>query len=337
MLLRKRVGVRASEFRIAHGLPFVRSNRLDTRAADPRRFGYAGGDAVPHGDMSDGCAPVSAVYAALATLEVGCRVTIERPSGAGWFVGSDFRDATHGRFNDLLTLIGERARTGDRRTIAASFALRFGWASAMAIAPYLLFQCVPDVSLDNVSFKFHDSSAFERGALHEPRGIVIAGDPHAAHPSMSVVADADALLRALRDALVAQSSPVVDALFAWSGFSRRGTWGLLTSSWASQFTALWKDHDDQRGVGPLLDALFAGHDEVAAMRPAMHAVEYAGAIHLYQRRASCCRYYLLPAGDLCASCPLVSDDERRQRNRDWMRSQYGRVLTRRTASFRDQS
>jgi hypothetical protein len=41
--------------------------------------------------------------------------------------------------------------------------------------------------------------------------------------------------------------------------------------------------------------------------------------HLYQRRASCCRYYLLPRGSLCACCPLVSQKERERRNLEWMK------------------
>lgn len=278
--------------------------------------------------MSDTPSPVAEMYRELETLNASWRVEIGRPSGAGWLEGNDFRDATRGRFNDLLLLIGERAKTSDRRTIAASFALRFGWASAMAIAPYLLFRCVPDISLANVSFKFRQSSFFECTAMYEPRGIVIGGDVRAEHSSMSVVPDERALLRALRGALVDQSAPVVDALFDWSGFARRGTWGMLTSSWASQFTSLWKNRNDHRGVGPVLDGLFAGHDIVAEMRPALHAVEYAGAVHLYQRRASCCRYYLLPEGDLCASCPIVSHDERLERNRAWMRAQHERELAR---------
>ena len=47
----------------------------------------------------------------------------------------------------------------------------------------------------------------------------------------------------------------------------------------------------------------------------------------YQRRASCCRYYLLPQGSLCASCPLVSDEERLAKNLDWMREQLSKKAT----------
>lgn len=235
-------------------------------------------------------------------------VEIGRPEGPGWIAGDHLRDARRGPFNELLLRIGERARTRDRRTIAASFALRFGWSSAMAIAPYVRDRFVPDIGLDNVSFKFTASTSFERAAIHVLRGVAPdGGDEHA-------------LLRTLRRALTSQAEPIVDALFAWSGFAKRGTWGMLTSSWASQFTDLAADPNDQRDIQPLIESLFAGDDVVAAMQPRMQAVTCGSSTHLYQRRASCCRYYLLPAGELCASCPLVSDQERLARNRAWMRA-----------------
>ena len=269
-------------------------------------------------------APLAEIYKSLRALNASWGVEIDRPSGAGWIAGTDFRVASAGPFNELLERIGERAKTRDRKTIAASFSLRFGYASAMAIAPYLRFRCVPDVSLDNVSFKFRETTMFERTAIYEPRGVVVAGDARATHPTMATVADDTALVRALRTTLVSQSAPVVDALYEWSGFARRGTWGMLTSSWASQFTALCEDRNDHRSMSPHLDRLFDGDDVVAEMQPRMNAVACGGATHLYQRRASCCRYYLLPQGDLCASCPLVSDEERLTRNREWMKTQLAR-------------
>jgi hypothetical protein len=241
-----------------------------------------------------------------------------------WIDGPDLREARTGPFHVLLLRIGEAARTTDRRTMAASFALRFGWSSAIAIAPYLRSRWVPDIALDNISFAFSRSTAFERAALRAVRGVVMAGDPRAGDASISTVPDAGALRRALRDALVAQSTPVVAALERWSGFAPRGTWGLLTSAWAAQFTAIAEPRVDQRALVPEIEAFFAGDDLVALMQPRMHAVSIAGATHLYQRRASCCRLYLVPGGELCASCPLVGDDERLARNRDWLRSQLAR-------------
>ena len=227
-----------------------------------------------------------------------------------WIDGTDLRDAGAGPFHALLRRIGDVARTADRRTIAASFAFRFGWSSVVAIAPYLQSRWVPDVALDNVSFAFERSTAYERARLHVVRGVVVAGDPRAADASMATVPDADALRRALRDGLVAQATPMVAALERWSGFAARGTWGQLTSAWASQFMAIVDPGDGQRGLVAELDAFFEGDDIVAAMRPRMHAVSVDGAIRLRQRRASCCRIYLLPGGELCTSCPLVGRDAR---------------------------
>ena len=269
--------------------------------------------------------PVAAIADALRPIAGSWTIEIGEPRGDGWIAGTDLARADRGPLPDLLQRIGAQAGTSDRRTIAASFAMRFGWASAMAIAPYVRYGCVPDVSLDNVSFQFPASTFLQRTAIHVARGLVVFGDARASHPSMSAVPDARALLAALRQALVAQSAPVVDALFDWSGFARIGAWGLHTSSWAAHVTGLSDPHDDQRATLPILDALFAGDDDVAKMRPRFHVVTDDGARHVFQRRASCCRIYLLPQGDLCTSCPLVSDDERVARNRTFMRSMRQRT------------
>lgn len=44
------------------------------------------------------------------------------------------------------------------------------------------------------------------------------------------------------------------------------------------------------------------------------------------KTGSCCLWYLLPQGELCAGCPLVSGGERVQRNRAWMKKQFERPV-----------
>jgi len=273
--------------------------------------------------MTAAASPIVEIYDALRALNASWSVDVGTPSGPGWISGTDLREASTGPVHELLVRIGERSKTGDRRTIAALFALRYGWASAMAIAPYLRYGCVPDISLENVSFKFRESTFFERTAIHEPRGFMVAASDRPAHPTIKPVDNPSALLRLLRSQLAAQGAPVVDALYAWSGFAPKGTWGMLTSSWAAQFTGLFEG-DDQREMLPTLQRFFAGDDVVTRMQPRLHAVTCQHVTHLYQRRASCCRWYLLPQGELCASCPLVSQDDRLARNRAWMQSQLDR-------------
>ena len=215
-------------------------------------------------------------------------------------------------------------RTADRKTIAASFALRFAGASSAAIAPYLIHHCVPDFTLGNISLKFRDDTLFECSAIHSPRGFVIGKDPDNASLFTQAVESHAALRAALRSTLKAQSAPVVEALYDWSGFSRKGTWGQITSSWAAQFVGIYDTIGEQPEI--LLDivAFFQGDDEPARMQPRLHPVTIGKVTHLYQRRASCCRYYLLPQGSLCPSCPLVSHEERVARNLEWMKEQLRR-------------
>ena len=89
---------------------------------------------------------MTSVFAALEGLDPKWRVELGRPQpGDGWIPGDDLRDAKAGAFHALLMRMLERAKTDDRKTIAASFALRIGWAGAVAIAPYLTHRCVPRV------------------------------------------------------------------------------------------------------------------------------------------------------------------------------------------------
>jgi ferric iron reductase protein FhuF len=268
--------------------------------------------------------PIVDVYDALRALSASWSVDVGRPSGPGWIAGSELQVASVGPLNELLRRIGERLQTADRRTIAASFALRYGWSSAMAIAPYLKYACVPDISLENISLKFRESTFFERTAIYEARGVMVADDRRATHPTITPVADRQQLLRSLRCSLMTQAIPVVDALYEWSGFARRATWGMLTSSWAAHLTSLGGETRDQRPAWPVLRDFFAGDDLVAKMQPKLHAVTYLDVTHLYQRRASCCRIYLLPQMELCASCPLVPQEQRLARNQAWMKTQLER-------------
>ncbi len=272
-----------------------------------------------------GESPIEKSTLALRNVDPKWIVEIGVPEPAiGWIRGTDFARGLEGPFPALLNRIGERLRTSDRRTVAASFSLRFAWSSWAAIFPYVFHRCVPEIGLDNISFKFGANTLHERTAIHVPRGATLSNDAGTDHPLVASVPDAPALLRFLRSQLFAQTQPMVDALHEWSGFSPKGAWGQITSSWASHFIDAYGLLGNQAGALPVLEAFFAGDDEISKMQPRLNPVVLGDQTHLYQRRASCCRYYLLPQGSLCASCPLVSDEERLARNLEWMREQVNR-------------
>jgi hypothetical protein len=262
--------------------------------------------------------PMIAMYQALRARQPKWHVEIGRPQGTGWIPGAALMTASEGPFQALLVRIGDRLQTADRRTIAASFALRFGWSSGVAVAPYLLYRCVPTIGLDNISFKFHDNTSFERAALHHLAGVMLLQDGVAPHPSIRWLSSPQALFACLRTSLVQQAQPVVDALFAWSQFSVRGIWGMITSAWGSQCIQIFGEIGGQIQGLPWVRQFFAGNDVVSQMQPQFYPVTYQHLTHVYHRGASCCRYYLLRQGRYCASCPLISQEERLQRQQAWM-------------------
>jgi hypothetical protein len=266
--------------------------------------------------------PVEKAVISLETVNPKWRVDIGVPDDSpSWIRGTDFTRANEGPLQSLLSRIADRLRTSDRKTIAASFALRFGWTASAAIGPYLVHNCVPDISLANVSFRFGDNTLFERTAIHSPLGSVLSNNPGSAHPLTRSVEEPASLLRLMRSELKEQANPVVDTLYEWSGLSKRSTWGLVTSSWAALFVHVYDHLGCQPEVLPIITAFFQGDDPVASMQPKLYPVTLRNVTHLYQRRSSCCRYYSLPHGSFCASCPLLSKEEREARNLEWMREQ----------------
>jgi FhuF 2Fe-2S C-terminal domain len=271
-------------------------------------------------DLEDNQAlsPLIAIYLALRAIHPKWDVEIGQPHGPGWLPGTALTTANEGPFQALLARIGERLQTADRRTIAASFALRYGWSAGVAMAPYILYHCVPTIALNNVSFKFHENTAFEQVALHHPEGVMLLDNGVAPHPSMRWLSSPPALLAWLRRSLVQQAQVIVDALYAWSHFAVRGIWGMITSAWSSLCIHIFGEIGQPTHALSWLREFFHGDDVTAQMQPQLYSLTSQHITRVYQCGASCCRYYLVRQGQYCASCPLISDDERLRRQRAHM-------------------
>jgi ferric iron reductase protein FhuF len=273
---------------------------------------------MEHADIGE-TSPIISIYRELQGIRPNWHVEMGQPHGRGWIAGTDLRTAGDGPFNALLNRAGERLHTSDRRTIAASFAMCYSWSCGIAIAPYLFRQCVPKISLDNVSFKFHEETFFQEAALHRPAGVMLHQDGFIPHPLVQWLSSPRELLDRLRDELIQQADPIVQALHNWSHFSIRGIWGLVTSSWGAQFFNIFGEIDGQESGLEHVRQFFQGNDIVSQMQPEFYPVTFRHVTHIYHRRASCCRFYKIPQGQLCASCPIVSHEERLQRNQAYMK------------------
>jgi ferric iron reductase protein FhuF len=244
---------------------------------------------------------LEATLAQLRTMNAKWAVETGPQEGNGWIRGVELENVEGGPFAALLTLIRERMKTHDRKIVAASFALRFGWASAVAFAPYFVAARVPDVRLENISLKFSASTLFERLAIHDLRPFQ-ADDP----------------LEALRAVLTAQATPVVEALYAWSRLPRKVIWGQVTSSWGAQFELILRELGRAEEALGMAQTFFAADGAAFAARPELYVVEHRDVRRIYQCRSSCCLYYKVESGGYCASCPLITQNERVARNKQWM-------------------
>jgi hypothetical protein len=263
---------------------------------------------------------LSLIARKLADVDPGWSIEIGPPENDGWIAGENLKNPDSGPFRNLLSRLGETLGTVDRRTIAASFAMRFGWSAGMVIAAYVNHECIPDIRLENISLRFGGKhTMFERLALHCEEGTAVLRSAPDTDPSMVRVSSQEELLALLRGRLIEQAAPVVEALRLWSHFPPRATWGMISSSWGAQCSNVFARIGDQCSGAKLAKRLLCGTDLAAKTQPTFYPVTCGAFTRMYYRSSSCCRYYLLPNKQYCASCPLLKDDVRVERNVKWMR------------------
>lgn len=247
---------------------------------------------------------------------VGKQIHVGSPRGDGWIASDELMDASSGPFGSLLAQIGERAKTGDRKIIAAAFAARLGWSSVVALAPLLLAGKLPKLRPDGYSLQFSPQTLFTAIALEQADWSVSSKVPeNESCQKLVCLKQIQPLYPELSEGLHRQITPVVEALYDWSRFSRRGAWGQIYASWGSVFKMV-ADYTGQSGeILPYLHGFFSGPMDHPAMAPDFYSLAPPDDAHIFHRRASCCLYYRLPQGSLCASCPLETDENRLAANR----------------------
>jgi ferric iron reductase protein FhuF len=258
-------------------------------------------------------------YEHLQTIHPNWFVVMGKPTGPGWLCGVDLINPGQEPLCHLFNALGAQWQTADRRTLVASFALRYGWSAGVAIAPFLLCRLVPNVTLENISIKFAGPyHLFERVALHRAEGMIFSTEYSQNLGTLHIASSLHQLRQSLRQTLIQQATPIVEALHQWSRFSIRALWGMITSSWGSQFVQIMQQIGAQEAGLTEAERFFDGHDMVAQMRPHFYPVTHQQGTRIFHRRSACCRYYLIPHGGYCASCPLIPEEESIARNRQWM-------------------
>ena len=189
---------------------------------------------------------------------------------------------------------------------------------------FVLLRRLPVVTTDTVAVR-------RRGRLTDRAALtgevaVLADDPAAGAPGSTVVPD---LRTELATRLAALAAPVLDEIHRATRYGRRNLWGGLGDVLSSH--ALWAARhraDDPAALHAVFDEVQRVMDLVTEIidlrvdRPVPFPLVGRARRSLGQVRGTCCLHYRIPGRTeadgrprYCASCPLISDDERRRRMR----------------------
>lgn len=234
---------------------------------------------------------------------------------SSWLRAADLQRPDAGPLAAPLARFAATGGSTNRRLGSASFLLRFGWVSGFAIASYLACGRVPRPHDYAVQFS-------PVGLLHgfRVRDAGFHGQSWSGRGG-TVEAPAPRLRQQLLDYLWQIFEPVIAAQHSWSRYSRHALWSMVTSSWGAQFTSVARQlGSPSLGIAEA-GALFALHPELARAAPELYEVCVADAACTCQRRAACCLYFKRPGQSYCASCPLLPEAERLDRNHQWVKAQ----------------
>jgi FhuF 2Fe-2S C-terminal domain len=250
------------------------------------------------------------VYARLTAAYPALRVHGGRPrTGDGWAGSAEL--AAGGPALDAL--IAAEAAQGLREhgvplrpEVAASFCLhRYAWRVCLLMSlPWFLERRVPRLPVERVSV----NGRAGRVSADIRAFACLPGDPAASLPEAWTVADEEALRGALRAAVAEHLEPV---LAAFRPRLRRGPHGLWAMATDALVEGLWhvggRLGQERRAVAEL-GALLPG-----GVRPFRGGAQFcpaAGTGCPTRTRSSCCLYYTLGPGRICATCPRGGADDR---------------------------
>ena len=258
--------------------------------------------------------------AAVKPLQLYIHYCSEPSIETDWIDAPSLAMPTSAPLADLMARFQSHGFAPSRRAAAASLLLRFGWAGGFAISSYLICGRVPN--LQDYGLNFAPKTMLRGLWVRRAQFSCRPGDRLTAAPDWRESVDDETLRARLLESLIAFTEPVVESQHQWSRFSRHALWSMATSSWAAQFSSVARQLGDvERGTREA-QALFALADaEIVRSAPELYEVREDQMVCTCQKRAACCLYFKSPGRNFCASCPILTKEDRLARNRSWVRAQ----------------
>jgi hypothetical protein len=249
--------------------------------------------------MSPALEPLRADLAPLLGM---LRIETDPADRDDWIDDAALGDPETGPLADLNARFVAAGFGVNRRAVAASLMLRYGWAAGFIIAAWLARREI--VRIDRFALKFSSMTMVEAVWIRDARILPDRGEEEGRH--------------ALLESLLAFTEPLIASQHHWSRFSRHALWSMVTSSWAAQFAAIGERLGRRDEAVEEVRRLMGRDPEIAAAAPRLYEVEAGRRTQTCQRRAACCLYFKGPRQHFCASCPIIPATERIARNRDWV-------------------
>jgi len=227
------------------------------------------------------------------------------PDGPGWMPAAELA-VDRERLGDALDRIGAEMPS-DRADVCAQRLVEI-WAWYLAAAPAAMLLAegrLPDLSPDRVHVRLASGPTFTAFALaadeRAPRGPGAAG----------LAAD-----------LAAHLEPLVETLNALSGRPRRALWRGGGDRLVAAF--LWAGEALGRHPESVALAREALAEETPLRGPVKVAeIDVGGNVERIQIRNGCCIWHVCAGAEVCLTCPILCEDERAVRTREWLAERDG--------------
>jgi ferric iron reductase protein FhuF len=262
-----------------------------------------------------GAPPLEATLARVTARSARWAVRIGWPAEPGWLDAAGVRE----QLDRLMAVIGVRYGTTDQTLTGTFFLNTYVRAVAgAALVSLATERRVPDVSSENLAFRFGPDGTVHQLALALPSFAALPADQDADHPDAIILPDPTALRLWLRERLI--NGHLTDLIPLLQVRTRRGPralWGTASDMCAGVLAILAAVEGSMK-TAAALDAesrAFLATGPPLIEGPAFCPVMHAGQLAAGWQRLTCCLGYQLPGYGLCTSCPCVTPGERARRIR----------------------
>lgn len=236
-----------------------------------------------------------------------CAVRVGVPPAEPGWVGCAAVDVP--AWERAVAAVHRRDHARSCPTAAAGHVL--GWYAGLpglvGGAFFRLARRVPLLHPDALALRRHADAWCDGVALLDTRFWCLPGDPGAAEPTATVVADEAALAAVLRAQVRGHADHFLARYRPGARLPRRA---LLGAFFDGLDTGLWVGGDEAGAVADAAAVLPGGTAEFRDASTLHGVTDPAGRVELTRRSVSCCYWYRVdPAGEACSTCPRA--DRRR--------------------------